>query len=230
MLLLKLFMYFLRPSDERLRKKTNGTLIRMCIRLYQSILKWLLKSYRHYAISDTISIDSGRIKIVHEFLDPEFENELRRNNIDVRQHMIVREMPFTSLKSKHDYCFKYFKWEDCKSIYIEDNGLFIKHDDYLSVNGNVLANIQSSSTEDIIVRSIVKLQRIKKEPRNQTLQESIEVKSAPRNKTNKRPNNGLFRGERIREIEKPQNGTEASSKPEEEQRITKRGFEIDTTF
>lgn len=223
-------MYLLKPSNERLRKKTNGTFRKMCIRLYQSILKWLLKSYRHYAISDTISIDSGRIKIVHEFLDPEFENELRRNNIDVRQHMIVREMPFTSLKSKYDYSFKYFKWEDCKSIYIDDKGLFIKHDDYFSINGNVSANIRSSSAEDIIVRSIVKLQRIKKEPRNQTLQESIGVESVPQNKTNKHLNNGLLGGERIRERETYENSTDVLSQPEEEQRITKRGFEIDTTF
>lgn len=229
--MLKLLVHLLKPSNEWLKGETNGTFIRMYIRLYQSILKWLLKSYRHYAISDTVLIDSGRIKVVHEFLDPEFENELRRNNIDVRQHMIVREMPFSSLKSKHDYCFKYFKWKDCKSIYIDDKELFIKHDDFLSINGNVAANVQSSSIEDIIVSSIIKLQRIKKEPQNQTLQESIEVKSVPQNKRNKCPNHSLFRGERIHERKKPQNATEVLSRPEdEEQRITKRGFEIDTTF
>lgn len=92
MILLRLFMYLLKPSTERLRKRTNGAFKRMCIRLYQSILRCLLKNYRHYAISDTISLDGGRIKIIHEFRDLKFENELVRNGIDVHPHLLSREM------------------------------------------------------------------------------------------------------------------------------------------
>ncbi len=213
-----------------MKNKSNGTLRRMCIRLYQSILKWLLKSYRHYAISDTISLDGGRIKIIHEFRDLEFENELVRNGIDVRPHLLSCEMCFAHSKGNRTGCFKYFKWKDLKSIYIDDKELFIKHDYSLSINGNVTGKIKSSSSEDIIIRSITELKTIKKDQQAQATQEKKESESVPQNKTNKRPNNGLFRGERIQKRERPQNSTGVRTPPEEEQRITKRGFEIDTTF
>lgn len=220
-------MYLLKPSNEWLRKKSNGTFRRMRVRLYQSILRCLLKSYRHYAISDTISIDGGRIKIIHEFRDLEFENELVRNGIDVRPYLLSCEMSFSNSKGSPSGCFKYFKWKDLKSIYVDDKELFIKHDDSLSINGNVTGKIKTSSSEDIIIRSIIELKAYKKEPQTQTIHEKMEIESVSKNK---RSNNGLFRGERIREREKSLNSTEVLSQSEKEQRIAKRGFEIDTTF
>ena len=126
-----------------------------------------------------------------------------------------------------DSIFKYFKWKDLKSIYVDDKELFIKHDDSLSINGNVTGKIKTSSSEDIIIRSIIELKAYKKEPQTQTIHEKMEIESVSKNK---RSNNGLFRGERIREREKSLNSTEVLSQSEKEQRIAKRGFEIDTTF
>lgn len=82
MILFKLFMRFLKPSNEQLRNKANGVFCQMQIRLYQSLLKWLLKSYTCYAISDTILIDNGKIRIEHNSRDVNFEEELRQNWID----------------------------------------------------------------------------------------------------------------------------------------------------
>lgn len=220
-------MYLLKPSTERLRKRTNGAFKRMCIRLYQSILRCLLKNYRHYAISDTISLDGGRIKIIHEFRDLKFENELVRNGIDVHPHLLSREMSFAHSKGNCTGCFKYFKWKDLKSIYIDDKELFIKHDDSLSINGNVTGKIKSSSSEDIIIRSITELKTVKKRTAGSDYTKKIEIEFVPQNK---RPNNVFFRGDWIHEREKPQNKTEVLSQSEVEQRIAKRGFEIDATF
>lgn len=221
-------MHLLKPSNERLMVGPNGTFRRMCIRLYQSILRCLLKSYRQYAISDMITIDGGRIKIVHELRDLEFENELARNNIDVRPHMLYNDIPVAISKGRFRFCFKYFKWKDQKSIYFGENELFIKHDDSLLINGNVINNILCSSAKDIIVRSIIELQTIMKEQHPHIIHE--EVESLIKNKNAKAFKNGLFVGERVRGREQLQNIADALSQPEEEQRIIKHGFEIDTTF
>ena len=55
----------IKPSNEQLRNKTNGQFTRLKIWLYQLLLRRLLKSYLHYAISDSIVINNGDIKIVH---------------------------------------------------------------------------------------------------------------------------------------------------------------------
>lgn len=222
-------MYILRPSDERLRKKTNGTLIKMCIRLYQSILKWLLKSYRHYAISDVISIDCEKIKITHEFRDLEFEKELLRNNIDTQCHILYRDMPVLIPKGRHGFCFNYFKWKDLKSIYIDDEEMFIKHDEDLSINGNVSANIKSSTAEDMIIRIVIGVET-KKGMQLQDASGREVMESLHKNRKAKlSPKNGLFKEERAlkRGI---QNDADDLSDSEGESRIAKRGFEIDTTF
>lgn len=229
MILLRLFMYILKPSNEWLRENANGTFRRTIIGLYQSILRCLLKSYRHYAISDTISLDCDRIKIIHEFRDLEFENELARNNIDVHPHKLSIDMPVSISKGKRKCCFKYFKWKNLKSIYIDNKELFIKHDDSLSINGNVLARIKSSSSEDIIIQSVIELNTIQKEQQFQIVDKHREIEHLYKNVKTKQPKNNLFRGDSVKNSDIQNNG-EYLSKFEEKQIITKRGFEIDSTF
>lgn len=218
-------MYMLKPSNERLRTNAGGTVRRVCTRLYQSILKCLLKSYKYYAISDTISIDCGKIKIVHEFRDLEFEAELLRNNIDVHAHVVSRDLPVSISKGRHGFCFKYFKWKELKSIYIGDKELFIKHGHSLSIDGNVSAGGKSSIVEDMIIRSIIELGTIPKEQQPQTACENMEIDTLRKHKNPRPPKNGLFKGEDVRG-----RGGQESTPLDNEPRIAKRGFEIDTTF
>ena len=78
---LRLFMLIIKPSDKILKSRSNGALNTFRIELYDFILKRLLKSYSHYAISDTVLIESKGVKLIHEYRDMEFENELSRNKI-----------------------------------------------------------------------------------------------------------------------------------------------------
>ncbi len=127
MLLFRFFMYILKPSNERLRKKANGGLNRVLVTLYQFLLRWLMRCYKHYAIADTISIDNGRIKIIHEQRDSEFENELARNKIDIRPHFLTHEVPLNVNKGKYSYLLKYFHFKGITSVYVEHKELFVKH-------------------------------------------------------------------------------------------------------
>lgn len=225
MILFRLFMHLLKPSDEQLKKKSNGTFIRMCIQLYQSILKYLLKSYKHYAILDIISIDSERIKIVHEFRDLFFEHELMRNGINIRPHLLSKDGDVAIYKGRSGFWFKYFKWKDLKSIYIDNNELFIKHDNSLSINSNATINVKSSSEKDIIFRSIIELKTIHPKQSFQMTNNNIKIEPLNKGKEHKE----IFKREGTRKIA-TQNNTDDLSYIDRKQSITKRGFEIDTTF
>ena len=58
-MLLRSLSNLIKPSNEQLRNKTNGQFTRLKIWLYQLLLRRLLKSYLHYAISDSIIINNG---------------------------------------------------------------------------------------------------------------------------------------------------------------------------
>lgn len=229
MMLLRFVMYLLKPSNELLRKRSNGTFIKMCIRLYQSILKWLLKHYRYYAISDTIYIDNGRIKIMYACRDLAFENELKRNGIDISPQMLSREGDVITIKKGRGGCFNYFKWKNITSVYIDDKEFFIKHDKQLSISGNVPADIKSSSPEDIIIRNIIKLHTIQNDRVSQPIQGNTANGPQTQKQKNTQTHNDLFIRDRVR-YQQHQNNSDNDSNLEAEQRITKRGFEIDTTF
>ncbi len=227
MMLLRIFMYLLRPSNERLRLRSNGAFRRMCIGLYQSLLRYLLKSYRHYAVFDSILIGAENIKVVHEFRDLEFEKELERNNIDVHSHLLLHDGAFVISKGRRSSFFRYFKWKNVKSVYVGGKELIIEHDDSLSVKGNILGKVKSSSSEDVLIRSIIELKAINKQ-QIQTKRENLE--NVVKETKAKQPSNGLFKRERIHRREKFQNSDDSLLQSVEGQQIAKRGFEIDTTF
>lgn len=156
--ILRIIMWLLKPSNERVKNLNgNSWLTRFTIRVYRSLLSRLQKSYLYYAISDTVLLDGGRIKIVHEFRDLEFEDELKRNGIDIQPHMLTTALPLYATKSKRSVRFYYFRFKNVLSMYVDDKELFIKHDSDISIDGTVLADVKKSSTSDIICRSMIEL-------------------------------------------------------------------------
>ena len=122
----------IKSSNEQLRSKSNGKFTRLKIWLYQWLLRRLLKTYLHYAISDTVIINNGDIKIVHEFRDLGFESELVRNRIDFKSEMISHAIPVSMRKNKATRNFSYFNFKNLLSIYVDGKELFIKHDEEFS--------------------------------------------------------------------------------------------------
>lgn len=242
----RLFLQIIRPSDEYINKgRSNRDLMQIIICLYTFILKQLQKSYLHYAISDTVLLDGGRIKIVHEFRDLEFENELKRNGIDVQPHMLTTTLPLYATKSKRAMWFSYFKFKNLLSIYVDDKELFIKHDSCISMDGTVLANVKKSSSSDIICRSILELKTGQgqesyglslannvqmTENSRHTGNDSDKEKVAIVNKSKKSKSNSLFGKDTILESVEKQKDVSPDIQQVNPVIIEKRGFEIDATF
>ena len=239
-MLLRFLSNIIKPSNEQLRNKTNGQFTRLKIWLYQLLLRRLLKSYLHYAISDSIVINNGDIKIVHEFRDLGFESELIRNRIGFKSDMISHSLPIMIRKSKAIRNFSFFNFKNLLSIYVDGKELFIKHDETFSIDGTVQGKIKCSTNDSCVSQSIIKIlyQKNCLEPLNNTPDQRTKLTSdkKPTNqrqrKTTTSPN--IFEREReISPITTPKVST--ADKTEiihdiQPKAIEKKGFDIDTSF
>lgn len=239
-MLLRSLSNLIKPSNEQLRNKTNGQFTRLKIWLYQLLLRRLLKSYLHYAISDSIVINNGDIKIVHEFRDLGFESELIRNRIGFKSDMISHSLPIMIRKSKATRNFSFFNFKNLLSIYVDGKELFIKHDEAFSIDGTVQGKIKCSTNDSCVSQSIIKIlyQRNYLEPLNNTPDQRTKLTSdkKPTNlrqrKTATSPN--IFERERvISPITTPKVSTVEKTEiinDNQPKSIEKRGFDIDTSF
>lgn len=153
----RFLFWLLKPSDGLLRRRSLTLFERVRLSLYRFLLKQLLKTYSHYAISDTILIDGGRIKIVHEYRDPGFENELVRNKIDFKSRMEAVPFPVNERKSKTERHFGYFNFKNLLSLYIDGNELFVKHDGNHSIDGAVKCKVKHAIPVAGISQSVIEV-------------------------------------------------------------------------
>ena len=239
-MLLRFLSNIIKPSNEQLRNKTNGQFTRLKIWLYQLLLRRLLKSYLHYAISDSIVINNEDIKIVHELRDLGFESELIRNRIGFKSDMISHSLPIMIRKSKAIHNFSFFNFKNLLSIYVDGKELFIKHDETFSIDGTVQGKIKCTTNDSCVSQSIIKIlyQKNCLEPLNNTPDQRTKLTSdkKPTNqrqrKTTTSPN--IFEREReISPITTPKVST--ADKTEiihdiQPKAIEKKGFDIDTSF
>lgn len=240
---LRLFLKIIKPTNEQLRKsKDSGWLSQAILNVYQWFLRILQKTYLHYAISDTVVLDNGRIKIIHESRDIEFENELKRNGIDIRLHMLTTSMPFNAHKKRKGLWYKYFRFSDLISIYVDDKELFIKHDTSFSISGTMRARLKTSSPSDILYGSVMEVLPLLY-PKNydQTIvvpqkrhqQEPIQPSSDKGRKNDKAKQTrrvNIF-GNDILPTPKVTSGNNIEEdKTKEPVSIEKKGFKIDTSF
>lgn len=240
--ILRIIMWLLKPSNERLNN-ANSWLTRFTIRVYRSLLSQLQKSYLHYAISDTVLLADGRIKIVHEFRDLEFESELKRNGIDIQSHMLTTTIPLYATKSKRSASFNYFRFKNLLSIYVDDKELFIKHDSAISIDGTVFADVKKSSFSDVICRSIIDLKTSQwqsytsssadtnsAERREHTSNESNQKSGTIEKKSNKLQRSNLFGEDTIFVHSSKFQEAPVNTQKTDPVVIEKYGFEIDATF
>lgn len=235
---LRFLMRLIKPTNEQIRhSKNNNWLSKHTQIIYKWLLNELRKSYLHYAIHDVIIMENGRIKIIHEFRDIEFENELKRNGIDIRPHFLAATLPFSTIKSKSKKWYSYFMFNDLIRVYIDNNEIFIKHDSFHSTNGTISANVKVSS--DIISRSDIEIKSKSNMPLKRTHKEPYSLLKADvknRNKdTNIHKSSTLPRKNIFGRDVIPVTILKPSEKSDEQQgdksaTIEKRGFAIDTTF
>lgn len=239
-MLLRFLSNLIKPSNEQLRNKTNGQFTRLKIWLYQLLLRRLLKSYLHYAISDSIVINNGDIKIVHEFRDLGFESELIRNRIGFKSDMISHSLPIMIRKSKAIHNFSFFNFKNLLSIYVDGKELFIKHDETFSIDGTVQGKIKCSTNGSCVSQSIIKIlyQKNCLEPLNNTPNQRTKL-TFDKKLTNQRQRktatspNIFDREMEISPINTPKVSTNDKTEviyDNQPKAIEKKGFDIDTSF
>lgn len=242
-MLLRLFLEVVKPTNEQLRKsKNNSWLSQTTLNVYQWFLRILQKTYLYYAISDTVVLENGHIKIIHEFRDLEFENELKRNGIDIRLHMLTTSIPFNAQKKKKGLWFKYFRFSNLVSIYVDDKELFIKHDSSFSITGTMRTKLKTTSPSDILYGSVMEVISLRSPksfdhtivvPQKRNPQEPIQPSSDKnlKNDKAKQPSRVKIFGNDILPTPKVAfvNKIE-EDKTKEPISIEKKGFKIDTSF
>lgn len=252
-MLLRLLLKLIKPTNEQLRKSSCGKFTEFKIRIYQSALKKLLKAYTHYAISDTVTIGNRNIKIVHEYRDLEFENELIRNRIKFKPGLETATMPSVTRKSSVKRHFGYFRFKDLLSIYVGDKELFVKHDDTHSIDGTVKGRIRCSCDSSCTAQSVIDILLAEKVERTQPMPRAVvrprkveETSDFPASTAKEKPRQPQGNATRSifgRENEKaPAPRKQAARKPVTEKPaqpeateikppvIEKRGFDIDASF
>lgn len=233
---LRLFMILMKPSDGLLRKRVRGRLADIRVKWYQSILRGLLKTYSHYAISDMIVV-SEDMQIIHEYRDPEFERELQRNRIDFRLKMQVSSLPLKAYKSTRRNHLGYFDFTSTLKLTADGKEWIIKHDDAVAVEGSVKSKVKCTAglygLQQVVLDIKSALSKGKAQSSKTVFHKEEEQKVAPPRKPVKRTSVGLFANEKdipsIKTVE-----PEAEMMPElpevPPEVIAKKGFDIDSSF
>lgn len=223
---LRLFMLIIKPSDKILKSRSNGALNTFRIELYDFILKRLLKSYSHYAISDTVLIESKGVKLIHEYRDMEFENELSRNKISFLPRVKAVTLPYSQRKPRRKSFFSYFRFKDTLAVDVDGKKLYLAHDDIYSVSGNLKANAKCSG--DYIGLPIGMI-----EVNSRAGASDVGPSAKPKEpRRTSRSEGGIFAKDK--ELT-PRTDTLTTDRPKEDTEdrpatIGKNGFDIDTSF
>ena len=242
---LRLFLRLIRPTDKQLKSRNCGYLTSKKILLYRFLLRRLLKTYSHFAISDVVALDDGDIKIVHEYRDLEFESELARNRIDFKSEKLPMRLPVMKRKSSSVSYYGYFRFDDRLTLYVNGKKLHITHDKYYSIDGTLSGKLLGSSGDDCVFQTAMllsvpgkaRVQRNRPESQPQAHAKKDENGTEAKTRLPKGPksqNGSMFGKERTVVAAVSQNGTDSgiSVKNEEEKSvlIKKRGFDIDASF
>lgn len=219
-MILRLFMMTIKPSDSLLKRKKPDGFDKFRIRLYQGILKRLMKSYSYYAVNDKVDIPGMGVTVRHEFRDLAFETEVKRNKLEF--------LPKVKRKKSH---FRYFSFVDNLYMTVDGKEICIRHDDAMSVSGNLRNKTRCSSGTGGIPQSVIEVLRAQARTMKEE-QVTIPEKTVKSEKPVRRNRTGLFAKEKeipVKEIPVEQPPVE-EPQPEEPPTIGKKGFAIDTTF
>lgn len=236
---LRIFLKIIKPTNSLLSNKSRTKFGSFQVRLYHYFLNNLLKSYSHYAISDTIYIGDN-VRIVHEFRDREFEKELARNKIDFNLKTRLTSIPSVSTKSNHKSHFSYFRFKDLLVIYLGEKELFIRHDDEYLIDGNQKCKVKCTSGLNGLAQSVIEIKNSNsKKEEDQTTGHvlSKEQKKEPDVPKVDKPRitkaKGLFSRDKVLTPIPTEGVTNSRSEIDLDNSpkvIEKKGFEIDSSF
>lgn len=150
MSLFSLLILVLRPNESiwRRRKLTSGEQLR--VSLYRWILMRGKKAYRRLAVSDVISMSGGRVKVVHEYRDLEFERKLKEAKIAVPHSYKAAVYPFESVTRSRQRGWKWFNFTDTLSVEIDGQKVSVEHGELYKVCGSAKATAKRTGPDDVL--------------------------------------------------------------------------------
>lgn len=209
--MLRLLLKAIRPFDQR-RLFISRRISNRYQEIYKSILKYLLKTYDYYVINDSIVINNGVVKIVNECRDLYFEEELRRNGIEMTTYEQKVCIPIKWHKEGHSYLKSIFRFKNILRVYIDERELYVRDDGEYTITADVNTEIKCLM-RDSLVKSVDVNSRSKK---------PISFSS---NKSSSQAASMFEEESHVESIRETNTAFKNAHQP-----IRKKGFDIDTTF
>ena len=193
-MLLRFVWWVLRPA----KMQGRGAKSRLVVwreALYKAFIERLARSYRHYAVYDTISINGGKVKVVHTLRDLQFESELKRVGVPLTAKMVRTDMPLMVARDGERLFSSFFKFEDTLSLEINGKHFSLERDKDIECNTNMRGTVAVADAKAPIARTsfvftIASKNALKQSFAKSAPQHDIALKPAPKSQaepTPKRP-------------------------------------------
>ena len=128
-----LLISLIRPADEVLRKRKLTVSQRFRLWLYRFMLKRNLRMYRRYAVSDKVAMDNGRVVVVHELRDLEFEKEIIKAGVANRIVLKVAAAPFDYKPGPVSLAWHRFHFTDTLKVIVDGREVLVEHGESFKV-------------------------------------------------------------------------------------------------
>ena len=152
LMLLRFVWWVLRPAKLQGRG-AKSLLVAWREALYKAFIERLARSYRHYAVYDTISINGGKVKVVHTLRDLQFEGELKRVGIPLTAKMVRTEMPLMAARDGSRLFRRFFKFEDTLSLEINGKHFSLERDKGVECATNMRGTVAVADAKAAIART-----------------------------------------------------------------------------
>lgn len=209
--MLRLLLKAIRPFDQR-RLFISRRISNRYQEIYKSILKYLLKTYDYYVINDSIVINNGVVKIVNECRDLYFEEELRRNGIEMTTYEQKVCIPIKWHKEGHSFLKSIFRFKNILRVYIDGRELYVRDDGEYTITADINTEIKCLMRDSLVKRVDVNSQ-------------SKKTISFSKSKSSTKAASIFVRESHVESLRETNTAFKNAHQP-----IRKKGFDIDTTF
>lgn len=149
--MLRRLLFLVSPSDKLLRQKQKNSIQRFQIKFHRWILNRLSKCYGNYAIIDKIII--GKVEILHECRDLEFERELQRFIKKAIDRPTLKAIGFPYHDNRRPFArhISEFRFTNSLSVVFEGEKYILKREDgVIDMAGSMKGQLKYSSNEDFL--------------------------------------------------------------------------------
>ncbi len=148
MTLFSILLYVLRPQESVWRRRKLTGADRLQVSMYRWLLKRGLKAYRNFAVSDVVSCAGGRMKIIHEYRDLEFEGMLRTAKVATPLSYKAALCPFESNVGRGKHGWKWFNFTDTLIVEIDGQKVNVEHGELYKVYSSAKVSAKRTGLDD----------------------------------------------------------------------------------